>query len=154
MTIYVDPVEASHVLAQAAADVVYGAAKADIGEAIDRLRQAVEHYELTKLSSPVPAFRPYRRHRAPVMDERQTDKNQGHAYRAALTTVDWRAQNPAGLADLMIEMCCITAARHQIPNLDPAVMLVASKIATVCGLAVDDDHVAALIADVHRRSKA
>jgi xanthine dehydrogenase iron-sulfur cluster and FAD-binding subunit A len=149
---YVDPIEASLSLAKAAAAVVYAPDAGNLGDALDRLDEALQHYELCRLVSPVPAFRPASRE----CDQRPDDNGlikPDKRFRAALATVDWRAQNPVGLADLLITVAIEVADLHEIPNHDPAVRLVASKVAAVCGITVDDDQVVDLIHECFRRSK-
>lgn len=153
MSVYIDPVEASHGLAKAAAAVVYAPDAGRLGEALDRLNEALQHYELCRLVSPVPVYRPA----SQVPSDRSPDGDASAApdkrFRAALATVGWRVQNPAGLADLLIAISIDVADLHEIPNDDPAVQLIASKVAAVCGIAVDDDQVNDLIHECFRRSK-
>lgn len=153
MSVYIDPVEASHGLAKAAAAVVYARDAECLGEALDRLNEALQHYELCRLVSPVPVYRPASQvpcDRNPHGDgSAAPDKR----FLAALATVGWRAQNPAGLADLLIAICLEVADLHEIPNDDPAVQLVAIKVALVCGIAIDDDQFNTLIHECFRRSK-
>lgn len=154
MTVYVDPVDASDVLAKAAADVVYAPNAGDLGDALGRLDEALQHYELCHLVSPVPEYRPalwrYAKSRTEGATVLTDDRRR---FRAALTTVDWRARNPVGLADLLIAISLELADRHGIPNQDPSARLIASKIAEVCGIAVDQDQVADLIRECFRLSK-
>lgn len=153
MSVYIDPVEASHGLAKAAAAVVYAADAGRLGEALDRLKEALQHYELCRLVSPVPVYRPA----SQVPSDQRPDGDGSAApdrrFRAALATVGWRVQNPAGLADLLIAVSIEVADQHEIPNSDPAVQLIASKVAAICGIAVDDDQVVDLIHECFRRSK-
>jgi xanthine dehydrogenase iron-sulfur cluster and FAD-binding subunit A len=150
---HVDPVEASLGLAKAAAAVVYAPDAGNLGDAMDRLNEALQHYELCRLVSPVPVYRPA----SQIPHDRSPDRNACVApdkrFRAALATVGWRVQNPAGLADLLISISIDVADLHEIPNDDPAVQLVASKVAAVCGIAINDDQVNDLIHECFRRSK-
>lgn len=151
---FVDPVEACHGLAKAAAAVVYAPNAGGLGDALDSLNEALQHYELCCLVSPIPEYRPASRRCS--CNLRPTGNGlapPGRRFRAALTTVDWRAQNPMGLADLLISISIEVADLREIPNHDPAVQLVASKVAAVCGIAVDDDQVNDLIHECFRRSK-
>lgn len=159
MSIYVDILDATHSLAVAAAAIIRQPVVGDLRDALDRLAQAVEQYELTELATPIPIFRPYqscdcKRQCTPAtgpLDDNASRRTR--RFRAALATVDWRAQSPAGLADLLISICADVTAEKQIPTFDPATILVASKIAAVCGLDVDDERVAELIHECFHRSK-
>lgn len=154
MSVYVDPIEATHVLANAAAAVVYAPDAAGRGDALDRLKEAVQHYELCCLVSPVPEYRPAsQRHSCDRVLDENCSAGQSGRFKAALTTVGWRVQNPAGLADLLMAIANDVASLHEIPNDDPAVQLVASKVASVCGIAIDEDQVSDLINECFRRSK-
>lgn len=154
MTVYVDPVDASHVLAKAAADVVYAPNAGDIGDALGRLDDALQHYELCCLVSPVPKYRPATWRDATFRFENSTvPSDDRQRFRAALATVDWRARSPVGLADLMIAISLEVADCHEIPNDDPAVRLIVGKMAEACGIAVDSDQVADLIRECFNRSK-
>lgn len=151
MSVYPDPVAASQSLAKAAAAVVYAPDAGKLGDALDRLSEALQHYELCRLVSPVPAYRPFGlicscgRSRASAGPDNR--------FKAALATVDWRAQNPMGLADLLIGIAIEVVDLREVPNADPAVRLIASKLAAACGIAVDDDQVVDLIHECFRRSK-
>lgn len=153
MSVYIDPVEASHGLAKAAAAAVYAPDAEHLEEALDSLKRALEHYELCRLVSPIPVYRPA----SQASSDRSPDSDGSVApdkrFRAALATVGWRVQNPAGLADLLIAISIDVADLHEVPNDDPAVQLVASKVAAVCGIAIDDDQVNDLIHECFRRSK-
>lgn len=153
MSIYVDPVDACHGLAVAAATVVYAPDTGKLGDALDRLDEALQHYELCRLISPVPVYRPASRIPCNGSPDRNSCTEPDKRFRAALATVGWRVQNPAGLADLLIAISIDVADLHEIPNHDPAVRLVASKVAAVCGITVDDDQVVDLIHECFRRSK-
>lgn len=145
--LYVDPVEASHGLAKAAAAVVYVQDAGLLGDALDRLKEALQYYELCRLVSPVPTYRPASWPAGTTLPEAQD------RFQAALETVGWRAQNPVGLADLLITISMEVNDLHEIPNADPAARLVASKVAAVCGIAIDDDQVNDLIHECFRCSK-
>lgn len=147
--LYVDPVEASHGLAKAAAAVVYAQDAGQLGDALDRLKEALQYYELCRLVSPVPIYRPAG-WRAGL---RTTPPEPRDRFRAALETVGWRAQNPVGLADLLIAISMEVHDLHEIPNDDPAARLVASKVAAVCGISIDDNQVNDLIHECFRCSK-
>lgn len=152
--VYVDPVDASHTLAKAAAAVVYVSDAAGLGDALDRLKEAVQHCELCSLVSPVPTYRPAsQRHLWGRERDGNCSAGPSGRFKAALSTVGWRVQNPAGLADLLMAIADELAGLHEIPNHDPAVQLVASKVASVCGITVDEDQVSDLINECFRRSK-
>jgi len=153
VSVYIDPVEASHGLAKAAAAVVYAPDTGHLGEVLGRLKAALQHYELCRLVSPVPIYRPASQVPCDRSPERNGCVAPDRRFRAALATVGWRVQNPAGLADLLIAISIDVADLHETPNDDPAVQLVASKVAAVCGIAIDGDQVNNLIHECFRRSK-
>ena len=152
MSMYVDPVEACHGLAKAAAAVVYAPDAGRLGDAMDRLNEALQHYELCRLVSPIPEYRPAGRG-CSCHQKSNGLVSPDKRFQAALATVDWRAQNPVGLADLLIAISNEVTDLREIPNHDPAVRLIASKVAAVCGITVDDDQVVDLIHECFRRSK-
>jgi hypothetical protein len=153
MSIYVDPVDACHGLAVAAATVVYAPDTGKLGDALDRLDEALQHYEICRLISPVPVYRPASRIPCNGSPDRNSCTEPDKRFRAALATVGWRVQNPAGLADLLIGIAIEVVDLREVPNADPAVRLIASKLAAACGIAVDDDQVVDLIHECFRRSK-
>ena len=160
MSPFLDPLEASNILATAAAEVVERWEVGDLAAAVRRLSDALDHYGKARLATPLPAIRRFaalvaasRPLCSPALTEDAAPASRTLRFEAALGMVDPGAQDPAGLAHGIIAACSEVSREHGLPARDPAVMLIAAQLAWACAIEFDNDLIADLICECFRRSK-
>jgi hypothetical protein len=153
MNPFVDPIDAANVLAAAATQVVDRWAAGDLAGAVRGLSDALQYFENARSNDPEAPGREAVSEAFLEPPSSKPPRRPPRRFSAALEMIDTRAQNVPGIAHGIIAACVEVVAEHGMLTKDPAVRLLASQVAWICEIDIDNDVFAALLNECHRRSK-